>query len=82
MSEVQPLFWCVWCEGGGNPTVKHREFTSAKAEAQRLARANPGRRFVVLAAAVAYVKRDLDEVRFSSGFWPDEPSDLDDMIPF
>ena len=61
----EPLFWCVWCDGGGSPTVKHRDFVTARQEAQRLARANPGKRFVVLAAAVAYQKRDLDEVRFS-----------------
>lgn len=60
------LFWCVWNEGGGSPTYKHAEYSTASKEAQRLARANPGKRFVVLAAAVAYVVDDLRETRFSS----------------
>lgn len=61
---ADPIFWCVWCENGGSPTVKHREFSTAKAEAQRLARVNPGHRFVVLAATVAFQKSDLIETRF------------------
>lgn len=67
---AEPLFWCVWADGGGSPTVKHDTFSQAKREAQRLARANPGQRFVVLAAAVGYQKRDLDEVRFEQS-WDD-----------
>lgn len=78
---TEPLFWCVWCDGGGNPTVKHRDFEAARNEAQRLARANPGRRFVVLAAALAYQKRDLDEIRFDDGSGYD-PMELDREIPF
>lgn len=76
---TEPLFWCVWCDGGGSPTVKHADFARAKAEAQRLARNNPGQRFVVLAAALAYQKRDLDEVSFVK-----DPHDwtLDDEVPF
>jgi hypothetical protein len=77
----EPLFWCVWCDGGGSPTVKHREFDTAKREAQRLARMNPGQRFVVLAAALAYQKRDLDEIRFDQDrpIWAD---DMDAEVPF
>lgn len=65
----EPLFWCVWCEGGGSPTVKHGAFGAAKAEAQRLARNNPGKRFIVLAAALAYQKNDLVETRFHECDW-------------
>jgi hypothetical protein len=65
----EPLFWCVWSEGGGSPTVKHAEFPRAKAEAQRLARQHPGKRFVVLAAALAYVKNDLAATRFHQCDW-------------
>lgn len=71
----KPHFWCVWAEGGGSPTVKHNDFLSAKAEAQRLARMNPGQRFVVLAAAIAFQRRDLDEVRFDA-------YDADWEVPF
>jgi hypothetical protein len=84
---TEPLFWCVWSEGGGSPTVKHASFTKAKSEAQRLARANPGRRFVVLAAALAYVKDDLRETRFGQDehpHWCACPvcAPEDDQIPF
>lgn len=78
----EPQFWCVWCEGGGNPTVKHDSYPRAKAEAQRLARNNPGRRFVVLAAAAAFVKRDVDEVRFTTDPYMVDQRELDDEVPF
>lgn len=77
---TEPLFWCVWAENGAPPTVKHPTFAKAKAEAQRLARAVPGQRFAVLAAAVAYVKRDVDEVRFEAA--PATVWELDEEIPF
>lgn len=67
MDPYEPQYWCVWCEGGGSPTVKHDDFSSARSEAQRLARQNPGKRFAVLAAAVAYIKDDVREVRFDDG---------------
>lgn len=78
---AEPLFWCVWNEGGGSPTVKHASYSNARQEAQRLARAHPGSRFVVLAAAVGFVKRDLDEVRFASEATPDWAID-DAEMPF
>lgn len=67
MNPFEPQFWCVWCEGGGSPTVKQSTFHKAKSEAQRLARLNPGKRFVVLGAAAAYIKDDVREVRFDDG---------------
>jgi hypothetical protein len=76
---AEPLFWCVWCDGGGSPTVKHRDFHLAKAEAKRLARNHPGQRFVVLAAALAFEKQDLVETRFGPHDGWDED---DDRIPF
>lgn len=95
MPTAEPLFWCVWREGGGSPTVKHQSFAKAKSEAQRLARHCPGDRFVVLAAALAYQKRDLDEVRFQPGDVSGDDrarlqlglgrrpwADMDDEIPF
>lgn len=41
-------FWLVWRNGGGAPTKKHTSQASARKEAERLARANPGAEFVVL----------------------------------
>lgn len=64
---AEPLFWCVWAENGGAPTIKHADFGTAKREAQRLARNIPGQRFVVLAAAVAFQKQELVETRFGGG---------------
>lgn len=78
----EPLFWCVWAENGGSPTVKHLTVGTARKEAQRLARSNPGQRFIVLAAALAYEKTDVVETRFRQREeWHDE-RDLDDEIPF
>ncbi len=78
MATFEPQFWCVWREGGGSPTVQQPSFEKAKREAQRLARANPGQQFVVLAAAIAFVKDDVREVRFVD----DGAFDLDDKVPF
>lgn len=35
-------FWMVWNPQGHSPTVKHPSALAAKAEAERLARTNPG----------------------------------------
>lgn len=55
-----PAFWLVWRDGGKHssrarfetsiPEVRHAEVASANAEAERLARANPGVRFYVVPA--------------------------------
>jgi len=74
---LEPQYWVVWNETGRTPTLKHPSFHSAKKEAQRLARNNPGIRFAVLAAAMAFVKDDVREVRFS-----DPDYDIDRTIPF
>jgi hypothetical protein len=73
----EPQFWVVWNEDGGSPTFKHPDYASARKEAQRLARIAPGQRFVVLAAAVSFVKRDLDETHYGSDQWL-----MDQEIPF
>lgn len=45
---MEPPFWLVWCEDGGEPRVKHDHRGSAEGEARRLAAAHPGKRFCVL----------------------------------
>lgn len=68
-------FWMVL--GCGTPMVRHCSKQSAKTEAERLARNQPGTEFVVLESLATVVRSDLH--------W--EPNDLDDSeqdnsIPF
>ena len=56
---IEQPFWVVWADGGGAPTVKHETIERAKAESIRLARANPGQRFIVLQAVGACEKNDV-----------------------
>jgi hypothetical protein len=48
--EPNQPFWMVWNERGHAPTHKHITVEAARAEAERLARTNPGHTFHVLAA--------------------------------
>lgn len=43
-------FWMVWNEGNRAPAIKHETEKSAKEEAERLARLDPGGKFHVLTA--------------------------------
>lgn len=52
-------FFVVWCPTRGAPTVRHRNRDAATAEATRLARANPGEDFFVLAALARVAKTDV-----------------------
>lgn len=52
-------FFVVWCPTHGAPNVRHRNRDAATAEAKRLARANPGLDFIVLAALARVVKNDV-----------------------
>lgn len=47
-------FWMVCGIGQGPPAHQHRTYTDAREEAKRLARENPGIRFVVLQAVEGY----------------------------
>lgn len=53
-------FWLVWNPAGGAPTFQHNTEESARTEASRLARSNPGLKFYVLASTGCAVKRDVD----------------------
>lgn len=44
-----PIGFLVWCPERGSPTFVHKTFLEAIAEADRLKRAHPGHRFVVMA---------------------------------
>lgn len=47
-------FWMVWREGGGAPTYPHDSYKAASAEAERLARTQPGAKFTVLEAVSSH----------------------------
>ncbi len=64
-------FWMVYNPQGGAPTYQHSSFQQAKAEAERLARMNPGQSFYVLQACgmarkvdVEWVNINIDNVPF------------------
>lgn len=79
--QTEPFFWVVWAENGGSPTVKHPTRERASEEARRLARANPGVRFVVLQPVQAVVKNDLITTTFHPRI--ELPDDADDWeVPF
>jgi hypothetical protein len=69
--EPNQPFWLVWNERGGVPTYKHLTPESARAEAERLARLNPGGKFHVLAA--------LGHCAFNAVNWTEVQKDF---IPF
>lgn len=50
-------FWMV--VGNGPPVHRHDTFESAKAEAERLARLNPGQEFAVMASIAVCKKTDV-----------------------
>jgi hypothetical protein len=47
--DVAPPFWLVWNRRGRKPVFEHDSYVSARREAERLSRANPGEAFYVLA---------------------------------
>lgn len=78
MIEMSP-YWMV--HGGGPTNYRHDTRASAVEEAERLARSNPGRVFVVLEAVEAIRKVDVERVdlrapdKRASG-WPATPDDI------
>lgn len=59
MSDYQP-FYMIWCEGRSAPTAKHMSEDSAGNEAERLAKANPGKTFHVLKSFASCTKHDVE----------------------
>lgn len=63
-------FWMV--VGSGTPNHRHTSPASARQEAERLARLNPGAEFVVLQAVAQVVKTELAWTKY----------EIDNDIPF
>lgn len=59
-----PPFWLVWTPNGHTPRYEHQSAASAHAEAQRLARENPGEKFYVLQPISETVRNDIVTRRF------------------
>lgn len=59
-------FFMVWCIGGSAPTRQHPDYGSAKAEAERLARANKGQAFVVLESLSRHQVQDIVSFRYNT----------------
>lgn len=72
-------FWMVYGLGQKQPTVRHKTFESAHAEAKRLAKLNPEVPFYVLAPVSVSLKVEVDTI-----YLPIRAPyvDLDSEIPF
>lgn len=60
MSVEPACFWMVYGAGCGAPTVRHDRLGNARAEAERLAVANPGTKFYVLRSVGVARRVDVD----------------------
>lgn len=69
------MFWMV--KGRGPTTYQHDTLDSAKREAERLARMNPGETFTVLQAVGAVVKQDVQWTGFGQSINDEQP-----VVPF
>jgi hypothetical protein len=62
MSTQRPAFWLVWNPQREAPTHQHENKRSAEIEAERLARANRGQRFIVLQSIGERVVDDVQRI--------------------
>lgn len=73
----RPKFWMIWSPQGRAPTYQHTSRVSADAEAERLAKANPGAEFFVLKAVSGKTANQPEalDIKITNKQW-------DDGIPF
>lgn len=62
MHTQRPAFWLVWNPQGHAPTRQHENKASAEREAERLARAIRGQRFIVLQSIGERVVDDVQVI--------------------
>ena len=55
-------FWLVWNPQGYNPQRKHKTLDDATREAERLARTNPGKYFIVMQSVGAMVVDNIQRI--------------------
>lgn len=77
-------FYMVWNPHGRAPTYRHPTYQVAKEEARRLARENPGNRFIVLGALSFHATRDpVEDHEFIGSLTiPQQPEYDDPDVPF
>ena len=78
MANDMDPFWMVYGLGQSAPTWKHPSAHAATREAERLARANPGKTFIVLEAIGVVRKLEVEVIPIGRG----TAADLADDIPF
>ncbi len=66
-------FWFVWNPSGRDPSFKHETEESAILEAERLARANAGKEFVVLEAIAVRKVDSMMRINLRQEFPDDQP---------
>lgn len=65
MADAPTPFWLVWSPGGERPPrYRHPDLLSATIEADRLAAANPGQKFFVLAPICSALAEVITRERF------------------
>jgi hypothetical protein len=65
MSDAPTPFWLVWSPGGERPpSYRHSTMRDATVEADRLALANPGSKFFVLAPVCSVTATSLQRESF------------------
>jgi hypothetical protein len=62
-SDRDEFAWYVWCPESGPPTHRHGSERDAIREAERLARNNPGHRFMVLQLVGTAQRVDVEFIR-------------------
>lgn len=67
MTTHMKAFWLVWNPERNAPRVKHEHRSLAVAEAERLARMNPGETFIVLETVTARCVENMQRIDMRPG---------------
>ncbi|WP_370601141.1 hypothetical protein [Pseudomonas nitroreducens] len=73
MDQSTSIFWMVWNPQAYAPTVKHPTYQAAEAEAERLARSNPGQDFYLLQATQIRRVDSMQRIVLGGPFDDDHP---------